>query len=68
MATLLYLVHGERRYHLNDEGLVRKRASQLGIKARELAKIFEHLEEQILQTLAEIRPLQTPPSSYALQR
>jgi hypothetical protein len=52
----LYLVHGERKYHLSDEGLVRKRAAQLGIKARELGKIFEGLEERILQTVREVRP------------
>jgi len=64
----LYLMHGARGVRLNDEGLLRKRAGHLGVKVRELAKTFERLEEQILQTLAEIRPLQTPRSSYALQR
>jgi hypothetical protein len=49
----LYLVHGERKYRLNDEGLVRKRASQLGFKGRDLAKIFEGLEERILRALRE---------------
>jgi len=51
-GSTLYLVHGERKYRLDDEGLVRKRASQLGIKARDLAKVFEGLEEQILQAVA----------------
>lgn len=64
----LYLMHGARGVRLNEEGLLRKRAGHLGVKVRELAKTFEHLEEQILQTLAEIRPLQTPRSSYALHR
>jgi len=54
-GNILYLVHGERKYHLRDEGLVRKRASQLGIKARELEKIFEALETRILQTVKEVR-------------
>jgi hypothetical protein len=52
----LYLVHGARKYRLNDEGLVRKRALQCEIKARELAKVFEALEERILQTVREIHP------------
>jgi hypothetical protein len=52
----LYLVHGERKYRLNDEGLVRKRAVQLEIKAKELAKVFEALEERILQAVTEVRP------------
>jgi hypothetical protein len=52
----LYLVHGERKYRLSDEGLVRKRAVQLEIKAKELAKVFEALEERILQAVTEVRP------------
>jgi len=52
----LYLVHGERKYRLSDEGLVRKRAVQLEIKAKELAKVFEALEERILQAVIEVRP------------
>lgn len=51
-----YLVHGERKYRLSDEGLVRKRAVQLEIKAKELAKVFETLEERILQAITEVRP------------
>jgi len=64
----LYLVHGERRYHLNDEGLVRKRASQLGIKARELAKIFGGLEERILRMVSEVQPSGTGRSAHASSR
>lgn len=52
----LYLVHGERKYRLNDEGLVRKRAVQLEIKAKELAKVFEALEDRILRAVTEVRP------------
>ena len=52
----LYLVHGARKYRLNDEGLVRKRAIQLEIKARELAKVFEAFEERILHAVTEVRP------------
>jgi hypothetical protein len=54
-GTMLYLVHGEHIYRLTDEGLVRKRAVQLGIKARELTKVLEGLEERILQAVAEVR-------------
>jgi hypothetical protein len=64
----LYLVHGERKYRLNDEGLTRKRASQLGVKARELGKIFEELEERILQTVAEVRPGEAGRSAHAMSR
>jgi hypothetical protein len=52
----LYLVHGAHKYRLTDEGLVRKRAVQLEIKARELAKVFEALEERILRAVLEVRP------------
>jgi len=52
----LYLVHGAHKYRLNDEGLVRKRALQLEIKARELGKVCEALEERILQAVTEVRP------------
>jgi hypothetical protein len=54
-GKILYLVHGARNYRLNDEGLVRKRAIQLEIKARELAKAFEALEERILHAVTEVR-------------
>jgi hypothetical protein len=67
-GNTLYLVHGERKYHLSDEGLVRKRASQLGIKARELGKIFEGLEERILQTVQGVRPGGTGHPAQALSR
>jgi len=64
----IYLVHGERKYQLTDEGLVRKRASQLGIKVRELAKIFEGLEERILQRVREVQPVGMGRSAQALSR
>jgi hypothetical protein len=64
----LYLVHGERKYRLSDEGLVRKRAAQLGIKARELGKVFEGLEERILQAVSEIRPSGIDRASHVLSR
>jgi hypothetical protein len=51
----LYLVHGMRKYRLSDEGLVRKRAVQLEIKARELGKVLDALEERILQAVTEVR-------------
>jgi hypothetical protein len=51
----LYLVHGTRKYRLSEEGLVRKRAVQLQIKARELGKAFDALEERILQAVSEVR-------------
>jgi hypothetical protein len=65
-GNTLYLVHGERKYCLSDEGLVRKRAAQLGVKARELAKVFEGLEERILQAVAEFRPSWAGGSAHAL--
>jgi hypothetical protein len=52
----LYLVHGARKYRLNDEGLVRKRAIQLESKARELAKVFEAFEERMLHAVTKVRP------------
>jgi hypothetical protein len=67
-GEVLYLVHGERKYRLNDEGLLRKRAGHLGIKARELAKVFDTLEERILQTVAEVRSARTAPSGHAMSR
>ena len=67
-GNTLFLVHGERKYHLSDEGLVRNRASQLGIKAQELGKIFEGLEARILQTAREIRPWGTGRTASALSR
>ncbi len=67
-GNTMYLVHGERKYHLNDEGLVRKRASQLGIKARDLGKIFEGLEERILQTVRAVRSGGTGQPAHAVSR
>jgi len=64
----LYLVHGERKYHLSDEGLVRKRASQLGIRGRELEKLFEGLEDRILQAVKDLRPDGMRPSTPVLIR
>jgi hypothetical protein len=67
-GSSLYLVHGERKYRLNDEGLLRKRASHLGIKVRELAKALESLEERILQTVAEVHPIRPIRSGHAMSR
>lgn len=67
-GNTLYLVHGEYRYHLRDEGLVRKRASQLGIKARELGKIFESLEERIVQMVREVRSDRTGQPAHTVSR
>jgi len=64
----LYLVHGERKYRLSDEGLVRKRAVQLEIKAKELAKVFEALEERILQAVTEVPPSGVDRSPSVLSR
>lgn len=64
----LYLVHGERKYRLSDESLLRKRAGHFGIKARELAKVFESLEERILQTVTEVRSSRTARSGHAMSR
>ncbi len=66
--NMLYLVHGERKYRLTDEGLVRKRAAQLGLKARELTKVFEGLEERILRAVAEVRQRGIDRSPHALSR
>jgi hypothetical protein len=67
-GNALYLVHGERKYSLSDEGLHRKRAGHFGIKARELAKAFESLEQRILQTVAEMRPIRIVHSGQAMSR
>jgi len=67
-GVALFLVHGERKYHLGDEGLIRKRAAQLGIKAHELAKALEGLTERILQTVAEVRSGRTVRSEHANSR
>ena len=67
-GTTLYLVHGERTYRLSDEGLVRKRAVQLEIKAQELAKVFEGFEERILQAVTEVRPSELDRSPQVLSR
>jgi hypothetical protein len=67
-GNTLYLVHGERKYRLNEEALVRKRASQIGIKARELAKVFESLEEHILHAVTEGRPSGAGRSVHTVSR
>jgi hypothetical protein len=67
-GDVLYLIHGEHKYRLSDEGLVGKRASQLGIKARELAKVFEGLEERILQAVTEVWPSKASRSARAFSR
>jgi hypothetical protein len=67
-GSTLYLVHGERKYRLSDEGLVRKRGAQLGIKARELAKVFEGVEERILQAVADVYPSRMHRSQHAINR
>ena len=67
-GKMLSLVHGEHKYCLRDEGLIRKRAAQLEIKARDLAKAFESLEEHILHAIAEVRPSGVDRSSPAVSR
>jgi len=67
-GSSLYLTHGERRFRLSDESLLRKRAGHFGVKIRELAKAFEHLEDRILQTMAEVRPQQMGRPTQALNR
>jgi hypothetical protein len=64
----LYLVHGAHTYRLNDEGLVRKRAMQLDIKTKDLAKVFEALEGRILQTVTEVRASRVGRSPSILSR
>jgi hypothetical protein len=48
----LYLVHGEHRYSLSDEGLICTRAAHLAVPVRELAQVLAGLEARILQTVA----------------
>jgi hypothetical protein len=67
-GSTVYLIHGEQKFPLSDEGLVRKRASQLGIKTRELSKAFESLEARVLQAVSELRPSRTTRSTHALSR
>jgi len=64
----LFLVHGERKCRLGDEGLIRKRAAQLGMRTHELAKAVEGLEERILQTAAEVRSGRMRRSEHATSR
>jgi hypothetical protein len=64
----LFLVHGERKCRLQDEVLIRKRATQLGLKTHELAKAFEGLEERILQSASEVRSGRTVQSERAINR
>jgi hypothetical protein len=47
-----YLVHGQHRYRLSDEGLIGTRAAHLAVSARELAQVLAGLEQRILQTVA----------------
>jgi hypothetical protein len=54
-GTSLYLVHGMHKYRLSDETLVRRRAVQLEIKARDLGKVFDAFEERILQAVTGVR-------------
>jgi len=65
---ILFLVHGERKCCLRDEGLIRKRAAQLGMKVHELAKAFEGLEERILQSVSEVRSRRIRQSEHAISR
>jgi len=67
-GTRLYLVHGDRKYHLGDEGLIRRRMAHLGIKARDLAKLFESLEEQILHAVATVRGPRVAPEEEAIRQ
>lgn len=63
-----YLVHGERKYHLGDEGLLRKRAAHLGIKVRELGKVFESLEDRLVRAVAAVHTVQVTPEGEALRQ
>lgn len=67
-GSKLYLVHGERKYHLEDEGLLRKRATHLGIRTQELAKLFETLEERILHAVAAVRTVRVTPEEEAIRQ
>jgi hypothetical protein len=66
-GSQFYLVHGGRKYALGDEGLLRKRATHLGIKTRDLAKVFETLEEHLLQAVAAVRTAQVTPEEEAVR-
>lgn len=67
-GSRLYLIHGERKYHLGDEGLLRKRAAHLGMKARELGKLFESLEDRLLHAVAAVRTEQVVPEGEAMRQ
>ena len=67
-GSRLYLVHGEGKYSLADEDLLRKRAAQLGMKSRELAALIESLEERILHAVATVRTLPTLRAEEAYNR
>jgi hypothetical protein len=67
-GSMLHLVHGERTYSLRDEALIRRRAAQLGIKAKELEKVVEGLEQRILLAIAEVRPSQATQPREAFVR
>lgn len=47
----LYLVHGERRYSLHDEALLRRRAEQLGVRVADLKRVITSLEETVKQKI-----------------
>jgi hypothetical protein len=47
-----FLVHGDRRYSLFDEYLLRRRADQLGIKVKDLEQIMKTIETTIKQKIA----------------
>jgi hypothetical protein len=67
-GSQLYLVHGERKYHLRDEGLLRKRAAHLNVKVRDLAKVFESLADSILHAVAAVRTLRITPEEEAIRQ
>lgn len=61
----LYLVHGDRRYPLTDEYLLRRRAEQLGIKVKDLEQVMETIEVTIKQKISLLVGEKATPSSWA---
>lgn len=48
----LYVAHGEQRYSLHDEYMLRRRADQLGIKCKDLEHVIGVVEATIKQKIS----------------
>jgi hypothetical protein len=66
-GSQFYLVHGTRQYALNDEGLLRKRAAHLGIKTRDLAKVFDTLQERLFDAVTAVRFVHAAPDEETVR-